>query len=227
MVINYKNKDEKILFSYNVYFRTQNNLILKIKNNMINISCPKNTKLKIINNFITENLTHINSLINNYNKNKVVSFVDDNAFVFILGKKIKIILVNKNINTKLVNNILFMKKISNYKKQISLLYSFLKVHYSNLFFPLVAKWIKISNKEINELKLRNMVSKWGICYNQKKIITLNIKLIHFNTNIIEYVILHEIGHLEFPNHSKDFWNYIKINMPDYKEKELNLKEYCI
>ena len=40
-----------------------------------------------------------------------------------------------------------------------------------------------------------------------------------NIRFIEYVILHEIAHLVHPNHSKAFYNYIEIFMPDWKERK--------
>ena len=36
---------------------------------------------------------------------------------------------------------------------------------------------------------------------------------------IEYVILHEIAHLEHPDHSRNFYSYIEKFMPDWKERK--------
>ena len=33
-----------------------------------------------------------------------------------------------------------------------------------------------------------------------------------------FVILHELTHLLYPNHSKDFYDFLTIQMPDWKEK---------
>ena len=34
---------------------------------------------------------------------------------------------------------------------------------------------------------------------------------------VEYVVLHEMCHLIYMNHSKNFWNLVEKNMPNYKE----------
>ena len=41
--------------------------------------------------------------------------------------------------------------------------------------------------------------------------------------IVEYVVLHEMSHLKYMNHSKEFWKIVEKYMPNYKEyrKKLN------
>jgi predicted metal-dependent hydrolase len=43
-------------------------------------------------------------------------------------------------------------------------------------------------------------------------------------DMIDYVIVHELVHLRFHNHSRDFWRQVELLMPDYKEKRLWLKK---
>ena len=41
--------------------------------------------------------------------------------------------------------------------------------------------------------------------------------------IIDYVVVHELTHLEELNHSLRFWNKVKVMLPDYKNQEAWLK----
>ena len=66
------------------------------------------------------------------------------------------------------------------------------------------------------LKVRRMKSKWGVCNVTNNIITLNLELIKFDIKYLEYVIFHELCHLVYPNHSKDFWNLVEKYVPNYK-----------
>ena len=74
----------------------------------------------------------------------------------------------------------------------------------------------------NKIRIRDIKYAWGSCSNNKNI-TINHKLIKYSETAIKYVILHEICHLKYMNHSKDFWNLVKEHMPEYKEvkKEFN------
>ena len=43
-------------------------------------------------------------------------------------------------------------------------------------------------------------------------------------NIIDYVICHELCHLKYMNHSKEFWNLVGDVFPQYNQAESYLKE---
>lgn len=42
-------------------------------------------------------------------------------------------------------------------------------------------------------------------------------------SVMDYIIIHELCHLEHMNHSKDFWNLVEKLMPNYKDSEKWLK----
>ena len=42
--------------------------------------------------------------------------------------------------------------------------------------------------------------------------------------MIDYVIVHEMVHLDQPDHSKAFWNKVRVIMPDYERRKNWLKE---
>jgi len=42
--------------------------------------------------------------------------------------------------------------------------------------------------------------------------------------VIEYVVVHELLHLEEPNHSTKFWYRLREILPDYKQRRKWLKE---
>ncbi len=72
------------------------------------------------------------------------------------------------------------------------------------------------------LKIRDMTSRWGSCNINKNIVTLNLKLLKFQEEIIDYVIIHELMHFIEPNHSPNFWKLVGKYCPNYKKyiKEL-------
>lgn len=97
--------------------------------------------------------------------------------------------------------------------------------------------MKIANKKIpeemdkicsivglkpKELKIRNFKRAWGNC-SSKKVISINKDLCKYSIDAIDYVCLHEICHLRYMNHSKDFWNMVRTYMPNYKQIEKELK----
>lgn len=74
----------------------------------------------------------------------------------------------------------------------------------------------------NKVKLKNIKYAWGSC-SSKRNISINIQLATKEEQVIKYVVLHEMCHLKYMNHSKDFWSLVESYMPDYKIYKDKLK----
>lgn len=79
-------------------------------------------------------------------------------------------------------------------------------------------------KEIKSINLKYNKSNWGSC-SSKSNINLSSRLLFAPDDVIDYVIIHELSHLEEMNHSAKFWTLVSNAMPNYKEKEIWLKEH--
>ena len=69
------------------------------------------------------------------------------------------------------------------------------------------------------IRIRTMDTRWGSCLVKKGIITLNKRLLEAPRNCIEYVIMHEFCHFIHPNHSKHFYAFLSMLMPDWKDRK--------
>lgn len=74
----------------------------------------------------------------------------------------------------------------------------------------------------NKITIKQIKYAWGSC-SSKKNITLNLELIKYSQQAIRYVILHELCHLKYMNHSKDFWDLVEKYMPNYKQVKKKFK----
>jgi predicted metal-dependent hydrolase len=62
----------------------------------------------------------------------------------------------------------------------------------------------------------------GKLYKAKGKIALNEYLLKADIRCIQYVILHELTHLIYPYHNSEFYNFLTIHMPDWKERKKQL-----
>ena len=70
-----------------------------------------------------------------------------------------------------------------------------------------------------------MKTRWGVCNTRTKRVTLNLELIKKDIKYLDYVVAHELSHLVYPNHSKDFWALVELVIPNYKELRKEMREY--
>lgn len=83
------------------------------------------------------------------------------------------------------------------------------------FYPLVQKY----GAPRPVLRLRDMKSRWGSCLPEKGVITLNKRLIEAPRNCVEYVIIHELCHLVYPEHSARFYRFLSMFLPDWQNRK--------
>ncbi len=77
--------------------------------------------------------------------------------------------------------------------------------------------------EYKSLTVKDLNSRWGSC-SSKGNINLDIKLLLLPSNLIDYIVLHEVCHRKEMNHSKKYWSLVKGFMPDYSLREMEIKK---
>ena len=81
------------------------------------------------------------------------------------------------------------------------------------------------NIPIPSLRIRKMTSRWGVCNVNTHVITLNLELIKRDIVYLDYVIVHELSHLIYGDHSRGFWSLVGENIPNYKKYREEMKEF--
>lgn len=84
-------------------------------------------------------------------------------------------------------------------------------HYSNNF-----------KDRITYIKVKEQKRRWASCTG-KNAILFNWRISMAKADVIDYIVVHEMCHMDHRNHSKYFWNRVREIMPDYKEKHEWLK----
>ncbi|MDL2302431.1 M48 family metallopeptidase [Lachnospiraceae bacterium OttesenSCG-928-D06] len=76
----------------------------------------------------------------------------------------------------------------------------------------------------SRITIRNQRSKWGSC-SGKGNLNFNCLLMLAPSEVLDYVIVHELCHRKEMNHSPLFWKEVENVLPDYKVSRLWLKEH--
>lgn len=83
-------------------------------------------------------------------------------------------------------------------------------------------WSQITGLEPAYIHITSASKRFGSC-NGKNGICFSYRLMAYPTEVIDYVILHELAHIKHKNHSKEFYGLIEHFMPDFKKHEKILK----
>lgn len=88
----------------------------------------------------------------------------------------------------------------------------------------ISYYSKYFNEKVNSIKIKAQKTRWGSC-NYKNDLFFNYKLIMSPLSVLDYVVVHEMCHMEHKHHQKSFWNNVASIVPDYNEKRKWLKEH--
>ncbi len=90
--------------------------------------------------------------------------------------------------------------------------------------PITKKWAKNMSVTPEHISFRYSKKRWGSCSSTNRI-SFNYHLVKLSSSLIEYVVIHELAHITFENHSKEFWKLVYKHLPDYKVKEEKIRVF--
>lgn len=227
--VKYQNK----IIAYTINKAKIKNIYITIENGEVVIKAPWYTTRNQIQEVVESKRDWIMKKLEEYNVSprKAKEYEDGEKFQ-ILGESYYLNIYYKDINNAILN-------VENEKIEIILPLSYAEEDNTEQIKKMIDKmYYMIAEKEVEsamektrkmvglapeEYKIKKIKYAWGTC-SSRKVITINQNLMMYSRKAIEYVVLHEICHLKYMNHSKKFWEMVESYMPDYKEAEKELKK---
>tara|TARA_B110000008_G_scaffold236457_1_gene241777 strand:+ start:1223 stop:1936 length:714 start_codon:yes stop_codon:yes gene_type:complete len=217
-------------YNFNISIKRTNRLktiSLQVKNQEVVLSVPRFVSDGEIDNIIERKINWINNKLAIEKTNSLdikrkyengdkflyfgseysLKIKDSNRDNVYLYKNNIIVEVNNNFNATYIRNILKTWYISESKKYLIKTNSYYEI---------------LIGVEANKLLFGKYKSKWGSC-NSKKIISYDWRIIMAPLEVIHYLIIHELCHIKYLNHSNNFWNTVEKYMANYKLQKQWLK----
>lgn len=119
------------------------------------------------------------------------------------------IVISERVNNRLTESLAKAKQV---KKQLEI---YLKQQAEQLIIErleFISTQTSLVPKKVN---IRQYRARWGSCNNRGEV-SFNYLLMMAPSYVIDYVIVHELCHLEHLNHSKSFWQLVKKFSPNYQ-----------
>ena len=202
---------------YEVIIEKKNNkhLYIRVKDDMkIHVTCSRFTTKLMIQHVLNENISSLRKMISHCVKQSE----RENKF-FYLGKEYDIITDSR------VKKV-FIEDNNIYTKDEKMLEKWLKEETLRVFDDRYVYVFNHYEENIKSpiLKIRNMKTRWGVYNRANHTITLNSKLIEFDVEKIDYVIIHELSHIKHFDHSKAFWELVGKYCKNYKQIRKEMKD---
>lgn len=147
-------------------------------------------------------------------------FVNGESFLY-LGRYYKLTIVDNQREPIRFENGFYLSKI-----YFPLARDVLTAWYKREAFEKITQrvelYAKIMDFKYNKVNITNAQKRWGSCSGSN--LNFSWRLIMAPLSVIDYVVIHELLHLEEKNHSKNFWTKVRILMPDYEKHHQWLKE---
>lgn len=153
-------------------------------------------------------------------------YVDGEKFLY-RGKeyKLKIIEDTKVKKTEILKQqdeiIVIMNHVDHQKISI-LLQEWYKEKAKELVIERINYYNTFINKKITGIKIKNQRKRWGSCSSLGNL-NFNWRIIMMPDEIFDYIVVHEMCHLLYLNHSKDYWGSVEKILPDYQTREQWIK----
>ena len=213
----------EITFDYKLDGYTYKVLIVKKNNKNTYIKIKDDLTIYVTTNYLTSK-REIKIILDNEKEflrkalSRTRKKLEKEELFYYLGEKYDIILVPFE-NTEVSDGKIFVKDMKTLEK-------WLKKQMKRIFTERLEYNYNLFDEDIPfpKLKIRSVKTRWGDCNKRDNSVTLNSKLIQYSIHEIDYVIIHELSHFVHFDHSREFWETVRLHMPDYKKSVAILKE---
>lgn len=86
----------------------------------------------------------------------------------------------------------------------------------------IAYYKSYFNDEVIDVKVKEQKKRWASCTSKNELF-FNWRCVMAPAFVLDYIVVHEMCHMEYKNHSKCFWNRVCTVMPDYDVRRAWLK----
>jgi len=212
---------------YRIDFSTKRKTVAFIieRNGDVVVKAPAGFSVEKIAELVKKNRMRLYQKINHpqkIRKSKVNITQLNGRSILFGGKNYKVFVDKESVDQFIFNGKFIISE--NITDQFSLkLRNWLITEAKEKLTPKIIETAKKLGVEYNKITVSDIQLRWGSC-TPKNNININYRIIKAPAFVSNYIIVHELTHLIELNHTKEFWQIVKIAYPKYEEAKKWLLE---
>lgn len=201
--------------------KEKKNISFTFKDSMLIISAPNSMSDKEVLHYVKLNESRIHRLLVKLDgKHNPLADLKENVPVKIVGQMYTILYSNKEY-PYMEGNYVYLRKGKESNDLMNVAFGELKdyvhkrvVEYYDTMF---------NDSRYPKVDFNYVKSYFGICYTKERKIYFNMSVAFLDIELIDYLIVHELAHLKYPNHQKQFWDFVIKVIPNAKRLQMVLR----
>ncbi len=90
----------------------------------------------------------------------------------------------------------------------------------------IKRYNELFQYRLGRVSIRNQRTRWGSC-SKRGNLNFNYKILFLEESFADYIVVHELCHLQELNHSKRFWSLVAQVFPNYRQIRNELRRKVI
>ncbi len=215
-------------FSYQVKYSSKRKTVaIKIENSCVKVYAPNYISPKQIEEFVDLKSGWIMDKLS-FQSNTLVKSILEQRQIAVLGQVYELCFCDGATSTlSESNNLIIVTTNRKVKCKRTVALKQLTAYLKLTLTEHLEKRLELLSEQIGvtyeSIKVRQYKRRWGSCDKQGRL-TFNVQLALAPTEIIDYVLVHELCHRVYLNHSREFWQLVEAYSPLYRDSEKWLKE---
>ncbi|WP_431028636.1 M48 family metallopeptidase [Lysinibacillus sp. LZ02] len=197
----------------------------------VSVTAPADASIDKIKDIVYQKATWIRAQLFHFNEMKN----DSHQRLFLSGEKLPYLGRQYRLKVMKCANI----SHPSFKFQQGTFFAMLPQHiteeqHRNTLLPLYEQWIRkkgeafVRNRitrftvklqqDPSAIKIKDQQQRWGSCTANGQVL-INWRILLAPVSIVDYVLAHELAHLKYMDHSKEFWDTLGMLIGDYEERK--------
>ncbi len=139
-------------------------------------------------------------------------YADGEAFLW-LGRELRLAVSGQERRVRREDGVLWMPDIA-MELRPSLVARWYREEARRLLTERVRLWSALMGLTADRLTITSANRRWGSCSGRANL-SFTARLVMAPLDVVDYVVVHELAHIEHKNHGSAFWELVASQMPDY------------